>query len=85
MQLIGGLSDEKVRWHESVLAFDAQIVNIVGDVMISSGVIAYLGTFTVRNSFAYDSWCGRSDLMFIFSLDLELPINVAFYFFLHNL
>ena len=63
MQLIGGLSDEKVRWHESVLAFDAQIVNIVGDVMISSGVIAYLGTFTVRkNSFAYDGQCGRGDL-----------------------
>lgn len=49
-QLIGGLSDEKVRWHESVLEFDAQIVNIVGDVMISSGVIAYLGTFTVSFS-----------------------------------
>ena len=48
IQLIGGLSDEKVRWHESVLAMDGQIVNIVGDVMISSGVIAYLGTFTVR-------------------------------------
>jgi len=47
LQLIGGLGDEKVRWHESVLAFDGQIVNIVGDVMISSGVIAYLGTFTV--------------------------------------
>lgn len=50
MQLIGGLSDEKVRWHESVLAMDGQIVNIVGDVMISSGVIAYLGTFTVSLS-----------------------------------
>lgn len=45
-KLIGGLGDEKVRWHESVLSFDGQIVNIVGDVMISSGVIAYLGTFT---------------------------------------
>lgn len=49
LQLIGGLSDEKVRWHESVLAMDGQIVNIVGDVMISSGVIAYLGTFTVSS------------------------------------
>ena len=49
IQLIGGLSDEKVRWHESVLAMDGQIVNIVGDVMISSGVIAYLGTFTVSS------------------------------------
>lgn len=27
--------------------FDGRIINVVGDVMISSGVIAYLGTFTV--------------------------------------
>jgi len=55
MQLIGGLSDEKVRWHESVLAMDGQIVNIVGDVMISSGVIAYLGTFTVSIRYKINS------------------------------
>jgi hypothetical protein len=46
-QLIGGLVDEKGRWQESVTEFDGQIINVVGDVMISSGVIAYLGTFTV--------------------------------------
>lgn len=39
--------DEKGRWQESVTEFDGQIINVVGDVMISSGVIAYLGTFTV--------------------------------------
>ena len=27
--------------------FDGQIINVVGDVMISSGMIAYLGSFTV--------------------------------------
>ncbi|XP_048578532.1 dynein axonemal heavy chain 1-like isoform X2 [Nematostella vectensis] len=55
-KLIGGLSDEKVRWREAVEVFDGQIVNIIGDVMISSGCIAYLGTFTgeYRNSMVED-------------------------------
>jgi len=45
--LIGGLGDEKGRWEESIVTFDNRIKSIVGDVLISSGVIAYLGVFTV--------------------------------------
>ncbi|XP_066927305.1 dynein axonemal heavy chain 1-like isoform X2 [Clytia hemisphaerica] len=45
-KLIGGLGDEKGRWEESIVTFDSQIKSIVGDVFISSGVIAYLGVFT---------------------------------------
>ena len=48
MQLIGGLSDEKVRWAESVKAADKMLVNVIGDVMVASGAVAYLGAFTVR-------------------------------------
>ena len=51
VKLIGGLVDEKGRWQESVAEFDGQIINVVGDVMISSGVIAYLGSFTVSVTF----------------------------------
>ena len=47
IQLIGGLADEKGRWEESIVTFDKKIDSIVGDVLISSGVIAYLGVFTV--------------------------------------
>ena len=46
-QLIGGLADEKVRWAESVAHFDSMLVNVVGDVMVSAGAVAYLGSFTV--------------------------------------
>ena len=49
-QLIGGLADEKVRWAESVAQFDEMLVNVVGDVMIASGCVAYLGAFTVSTS-----------------------------------
>ena len=47
MQLIGGLADEKVRWAESVKASDKMLVNIIGDVMVASGAVSYLGAFTV--------------------------------------
>ena len=46
-QLIGGLADEKDRWKESVEKLESVIQNFVGDVLISSGYIAYLGPFTV--------------------------------------
>ncbi|XP_060604387.1 dynein axonemal heavy chain 1-like isoform X2 [Ruditapes philippinarum] len=45
-KLIGGLADEKERWKESVQKLESVINNFVGDVMVSSGYVAYLGTFT---------------------------------------
>ena len=56
LPLIGGLVDEKGRWQESVTEFDGQITNVVGDVMISSGIIAYLGSFTVSRTSRTVPW-----------------------------
>ena len=39
-----------MRWAESVAQFDEMLVNVVGDVMIASGCVAYLGAFTVSVS-----------------------------------
>jgi len=45
-QLIGGLGGEKDRW--SKIAHDLGILynNLAGDVLVSSGIVAYLGAFT---------------------------------------
>nr|XP_045758146.1 dynein axonemal heavy chain 12 [Mirounga angustirostris] len=45
-KLIGGLGGEKSRWSQA--ADDLQIIyeNLTGDVLVSAGVIAYLGAFT---------------------------------------
>ncbi|XP_069795725.1 dynein axonemal heavy chain 12 isoform X2 [Narcine bancroftii] len=45
-KLIGGLGGEKSRWSKA--ADDLQLVydNLTGDVLVSAGVIAYLGAFT---------------------------------------
>lgn len=45
-KLIGGLAGEKARWAETVSKFDVLIDSAVGDVLLASGIVAYLGPFT---------------------------------------
>lgn len=45
-QLIGGLGGEKDRWGQSAKELGVRYTNTTGDVLISSGLVAYLGAFT---------------------------------------
>eukprot|EP00798_Chlamydomonas_sp_ICE-L_P008519 gene8518-4817_t len=45
-KLIGGLGGEKTRWTEVALKLGEDYENLTGDVLLSSGFIAYLGAFT---------------------------------------
>jgi len=44
-KLISGLGGEKTRWGQSSEVLGKQYTNLTGDVLIASGIIAYLGTF----------------------------------------
>jgi dynein heavy chain len=44
--LINGLGGEKARWKEKSEDLAQTYINLTGDVLISSGMIAYLGAFT---------------------------------------
>ena len=46
-KLLGGLSTEKVRWEERVRTLGSDYTNVIGNILVSSGLIAYLGVFTV--------------------------------------
>ena len=46
-KLIGGLGGEKERWTKAAETLGIKYTNITGDVLLSSGVVAYLGAFTV--------------------------------------
>uniref|UniRef100_A0A8C3UWY6 Dynein axonemal heavy chain 1 n=1 Tax=Catharus ustulatus TaxID=91951 RepID=A0A8C3UWY6_CATUS len=46
--LINSLSDEKVRWQDTVEGLDDKINNSSGDVLVAAGFVAYLGPFTVN-------------------------------------
>ncbi|ELU17469.1 hypothetical protein CAPTEDRAFT_228350 [Capitella teleta] len=45
-QLIGGLGGEKDRWGAAAISLGKRYINITGDVLVSSGLVAYLGAFT---------------------------------------
>ena len=45
-QLLGGLGGEKARWQESAKQLGEKYVALTGDVLVSSGIVAYLGAFT---------------------------------------
>ncbi|XP_038618403.1 dynein heavy chain 3, axonemal [Tachyglossus aculeatus] len=46
-KLISGLGGEKDRWTEAARLLGIRYVNLTGDVLLSSGTVAYLGAFTV--------------------------------------
>lgn len=57
IELIDKLKNEEVSWKEALIKNRANKVNLTGDVIISSGVIAYLGVFTVEYRMeAIKSW-----------------------------
>ncbi|XP_078119357.1 dynein axonemal heavy chain 7 [Sander vitreus] len=45
-QLIGGLGGEKTRWSEMAVDLGKLYNNLTGDILISAGIVAYLGAFT---------------------------------------
>ena len=47
-KLISGLGGEKVRWQQVADDLSKDFTNLTGDIMLSSGYIAYLGAFTLK-------------------------------------
>lgn len=45
-KLIGGLGGEKDRWGKTAAELGVAYDNLTGDVLISAGIVAYLGAFT---------------------------------------
>ncbi|KAM8971996.1 dynein axonemal heavy chain 3-like [Pelodytes ibericus] len=45
-KLINGLGGEKERWTNIVLQLEDTYQNVVGDLLLSAGIVAYLGSFT---------------------------------------
>ena len=61
-KLISGLGGEKERWTQNVQKLSETYDNIVGDVLLSASVVAYMGPFTM-------------DLRQV--ITVFLPVNVA--------
>jgi len=46
-KLVSGLSSEAERWKESAQLLEGDLVNLVGNIILSAGCIAYIGPFTL--------------------------------------
>ena len=44
-RLLGGLGGEKTRWQATVEALTVEEANLIGDVCVAAGAVAYLGPF----------------------------------------
>jgi len=72
IKLIGGLGGEKERWLNESIHLKEKYHNLTGDVLISAGLIAYLGSFTsVFRSMLTNDWVKNC-------LDREIPNSGSF-------
>ena len=57
-KLVNGLAGENKRWSENVVYLQANIKSIVGDVLLASQFVSYIGAFSakLRQWLWKDSW-----------------------------
>ena len=57
-RLVNGLAEEKVRWAKAVESFDFQEIQLIGDVLLASAFVSYVGAFNlaIRNHLVYERW-----------------------------
>jgi len=66
--LIGGLGGEKTRWMQAAKDLTHQYDNLIGDILLSGGIIAYLGAFTALFRQVCDKFLLKKDFMLIISI-----------------
>jgi dynein heavy chain len=85
--LMNGLGGERVRWTELSAALGTEYLSVTGDILLSSGVIAYLGAFTTNyRTRAIDAWAElmaekkiKSSENFSLSSTLGEPTQIRFW------
>ncbi len=57
-KLVNGLAGENKRWSENVLFLQANIKSIIGDVLLASEFVSYIGAFSakLRMELWRDNW-----------------------------
>ncbi|XP_067839723.1 dynein axonemal heavy chain 6 [Heptranchias perlo] len=71
-KLTAALGDEQIRWQESIIMFEQEISNIIGNVFIAAACVAYYGAFTAHyRQLLIDHW-------FKGCKELEIPISAGF-------
>lgn len=72
-QLISGLGGERDRWSQNARQLGIKYNNLTGDILISSGTVAYLGAFT--SAFRQVISCGYFTPMISFNLIYNVHVT----------
>lgn len=78
-KLIGGLGGERTRWISNIASLEVDIKNVVGDVCVAAGAIAYTGPFTpsYRDKFNKD-WVRLVGELKVLYLDFKYTHSLPF-------
>uniref|UniRef100_A0A4W3JLA8 Dynein axonemal heavy chain 6 n=1 Tax=Callorhinchus milii TaxID=7868 RepID=A0A4W3JLA8_CALMI len=71
IELTAALGDEQVRWKESIILFEQEISNVIGNVFIAAACVAYYGAFTAVYRQLVHQWITGCQ-------NLEIPISQNF-------
>ena len=79
-RLVNGLADEKVRWSKAVESFGVQEAQFVGDVLLASAFVSYVGAFNLqlRGSLVSEKWIPDMSNRKIPMTDGMHPLEVMF-------
>lgn len=57
-KLVNGLAGENKRWSENVVFLQANIKSVIGDVLLASEFVSYIGAFSskLRHELWKDNW-----------------------------
>jgi dynein heavy chain len=47
-RLVNGLADENVRWTNNVKTFKEEVISMIGDSLIASEFVSYIGPFSFK-------------------------------------
>uniref|UniRef100_UPI00398F6457 dynein axonemal heavy chain 6 isoform X2 n=1 Tax=Pristiophorus japonicus TaxID=55135 RepID=UPI00398F6457 len=71
-KLTAALADEQIRWQESIILFEQEISNLIGNVFIAAACVAYYGAFTATyREMLIDQWIKGC-------MKLDIPISTGF-------
>ena len=71
-KLVTGLSSESKRWAESAKSLEIDLKNLVGNIMLAAGFVAYLGPFTLAYRVSLmEGWVS-------FAKSQKVPVNTNF-------
>jgi len=54
---VNGLADENVRWTSNVVTFKDEVITSIGDALIASAFVSYIGPFSFK--FRQRLWCNE--------------------------